>query len=279
MSSDWKLQLFAGSASATVACVACQPMDLVKTRLQQRKSAENDAKYNTITSAIRNIIKDDGVLGLWHGSGSTALRVIPGAGLYFMLLHGATTQHMRRTGRAMTFTESLFVGSAARAMAAVVANPFAVAKSRVESVGVFSYDTTADAVKDVFRNAYTRGLTTQILSDVIYSGVSFSIVNQATRPFSSGKPSMPAQFAISAGAGLIGTMVAYPLDVLKTRLALARKEAGEHVAMWPVAREMMREEPAAFVKGMPFVMARRGVTTAVTWSMYRYIVALAGKGK
>ncbi|KAG9394795.1 Mitochondrial carrier protein [Carpediemonas membranifera] len=268
----------AGATSATIACVSCQPMDLIKTRLQQSKQTKDAEKYSSVAQAARTIIQEDGITGLWRGSTSNVMRVVPGAGLYFLMLQMANRRYRARTGHAMTPLHALLTGSFARAATAVIANPAAVAKSRMESVGVWEYKNGRSAVIDVLKTSYTRGAMIQVLGDVIYSGISFAMVN-TTSPFAQKKASPTSQFIVSAVAGAVGTAAAYPLDVVRTRVALSKAQ-GKDAGIVAVVREMLEEEGIApLYRGVEFVALRRAITTAVTWSSYRAITAAVGRAR
>lgn len=58
----------AGITGGLVNCVTLQPFDLIKTRIQQ--SYVNDRSMYSLT---REIVKNDGISGLWKGTVSFAL--------------------------------------------------------------------------------------------------------------------------------------------------------------------------------------------------------------
>ena len=139
-----------GSVSGFCSTVLFQPFDLVKTRLQeptntldkqrtqtskivfkndldnakssssshQRGSrAETSCKKLKMSSIVLQVVRDDGVLGLWRGVTPSLARTVPGVGLYFGFLHSLKTA-LNLHQRKMTSKESFFIGATSRVSAA-----------------------------------------------------------------------------------------------------------------------------------------------------------------
>lgn len=71
----WK-RLLAGATSGTVAAVSCNPVDIVKTRMQGRGvgTKAGTANYGTVWEAIRSLPRDEGVRGMYAGAEASAAR-------------------------------------------------------------------------------------------------------------------------------------------------------------------------------------------------------------
>ncbi|KAJ1565357.1 hypothetical protein HK096_003243 [Nowakowskiella sp. JEL0078] len=109
------LHLIAGGLGSLWSCVLLQPLDLIKTRLQQEQFHQNvfstirstfsppplkslinqhsKTSFNSIlmtSSTVRNItsvFEADGIKGLWRGTSVTILRNVPGSAIYFWSLN------------------------------------------------------------------------------------------------------------------------------------------------------------------------------------------------
>ncbi|KAG1081889.1 hypothetical protein G6F42_022778 [Rhizopus arrhizus] len=81
------LHLTGGALSGMVACTALQPLDLIKTRLQQQRQDHlaflKEAKSrglkvspqkSNIYSTIKDIVHSNGYSGLWRGTVPTIMR-------------------------------------------------------------------------------------------------------------------------------------------------------------------------------------------------------------
>lgn len=79
--------LASGAASGLASCLLLQPMDFLKTRMQQQRSSSSvtpdssaviGAKKQTRTArlgqTIRQVLRDDGWMGLWRGTVPTVAR-------------------------------------------------------------------------------------------------------------------------------------------------------------------------------------------------------------
>ncbi|CAD6924151.1 unnamed protein product [Tilletia controversa] len=88
--------LASGATSGLASCVLLQPMDLLKTRLQQQQqhqpqlpAAESAAGSRSkpsgsrLSRTIKLVVQTDGVSGLWRGTTPTIIRNVPGVALYF----------------------------------------------------------------------------------------------------------------------------------------------------------------------------------------------------
>ena len=75
-----KTAFIGGSLAGAFSVFISQPFDSCKTRQQQFiKNSTNNGLINT----SKQIIKDNGIFGLWRGSFARILRVVPGQGIIF----------------------------------------------------------------------------------------------------------------------------------------------------------------------------------------------------
>ncbi|GHJ89564.1 hypothetical protein NliqN6_5966 [Naganishia liquefaciens] len=78
--------LLSGATSGLASAVILQPLDLVKTRLQQGAGGDVKGK-GRLGRVVRGIVKDEGVGALWRGTVPTVVRNVPGVAVYFYLLN------------------------------------------------------------------------------------------------------------------------------------------------------------------------------------------------
>lgn len=126
--SSFMTKVLSGSISGSVAAFLCNPTDLIKIRMQS--SAHH--KYKNIVDAFKQVIKADGVKGLWVGCVPTASRATALAASELSTYDEAKDFLTRNT---TLEGHSLFLLSSTTAscVAAICSNPFDVAKSRVMS--------------------------------------------------------------------------------------------------------------------------------------------------
>jgi solute carrier family 25 phosphate transporter 23/24/25/41 len=68
-------RLLAGAVAGTTACVACYPLDLVRTRLTTQLDGRE--AYRGITDAVAKIVRNEGASGLYCGLGPTLMVAVP----------------------------------------------------------------------------------------------------------------------------------------------------------------------------------------------------------
>lgn len=67
--------LLSGATSGLASAVILQPLDLVKTRLQQGAASSGKGKRGArLGMLVRGIVKDEGVGALWRGTVPTVVR-------------------------------------------------------------------------------------------------------------------------------------------------------------------------------------------------------------
>ena len=132
----------AGGGAGMVSTTLLQPLDVIKTHMQAAKNPK-DRHFKV---AVSRILGEDGVKGLWRGTGPACVRVGLGAGLYFTVL-GPMVETMRSafaSGDAYTRGEggplkdklpalvTLSAGALTRSIASTVVCPITVIKTRME---------------------------------------------------------------------------------------------------------------------------------------------------
>jgi hypothetical protein len=122
----------AGGASGFVTCLLLQPLDVVKTRLQQPRSFGSGNHRDTIDIA-KYILHEKGIRGLWRGTMPTIYRVVPGSMLYFSLLGTIQSYILTTQGKThLSVYENLCAGGIIRAILGIILLPLSVLKARYE---------------------------------------------------------------------------------------------------------------------------------------------------
>lgn len=74
-----------GASSKLVAVMGTYPCQVVRSRLQQRPSADGPAKYASTWQTIQSIMRYEGYCGLYKGIVPNLLRVVPSSSLTFLV--------------------------------------------------------------------------------------------------------------------------------------------------------------------------------------------------
>ena len=248
----------AGSLSGTCSTILFQPLDLVKTRVQQTSGL-------SVARVVEAVLQRDSVRGLWRGLMPSMARTVPGVGIYFSAMH-----HMKTSvcGGQPSHLQSVMIGCSARATAATLMIPLTVIKTRFESRS-FGYTSTAAALRSVLGTegvrGLVRGLGPTLVRDVPFSGLYLMFyehlksVAAAAQLAGSG-----AHFTCGVLAGVLASLVTQPADVIKTRLQL--ESAAVRGSLVSAVRAIYREHGArGFTRGLvPRSVRRRKSCGGIT---------------
>jgi len=262
----------AGSLSGTCSTLLFQPLDLVKTRVQQTGPG------TSLVRVISSVVSQDSVRGLWRGLVPSLVRTVPGVGLYFSSMHQMKTSLC--DGRP-TALQSALIGSSARALAGSVMIPFTVIKTRFES-RAFHYSSTAHALISILRTeglrGLTRGLGPTLVRDVPFSGLYLMFYEQlktwVPEEVSRTQSSAAVHFSCGLVAGLLASLVTQPADVIKTRLQLS---SGSGLRLTGAVLQIYRDRGlGGFTTGLVPRSLRRTLMAALAWTVYENMIRSIG---
>ncbi|XP_015371018.1 PREDICTED: mitochondrial 2-oxoglutarate/malate carrier protein-like [Diuraphis noxia] len=86
MENGLKLHAISSMISGIVYSVCSNPMDVLKTRIQQQKIVDGKAEYSGIIEVASILLKTEGITALWKGWPFYYLRVAPGTVLLFIFM-------------------------------------------------------------------------------------------------------------------------------------------------------------------------------------------------
>jgi len=257
----------AGSFSGTCSTLLFQPLDLVKTRIQQVEARRGMVKV------INDVIAKESLFGLWRGVAPSLVRTVPGVGIYFSCMH---TMKTTLCNKVPTPTQSLMVGAFSRALAGCIMIPFTVIKIRSES-GQFEYKNIFAALRAIKHAEGMRGLTSGLIPtlwrDVPFSGLYLMFYEQlkAISVVKSSRPDLD-KFVCGLGAGVLASTVTQPADVVKTRLQL-----NKGLTVLTVVKDIAAKEGAqGFFRGCVPRMLRRTMMAALAWGVYEQVMKNMG---
>jgi len=261
----------AGSLSGTFSTLIFQPLDLMKTRIQQQAELRLSMR-----GVFKNIVAQENFLGLWRGVIPSLVRTVPGVGLYFSSMHFMKANLCE--GRP-SHLQSVLIGSSSRAFAGAVMIPFTVIKTRFES-NSYNYKNTYQAFKNILKIEGLRGLTSglgpTLFRDVPFSGLYLmfyehlkSLVPKDNKYY---HPST-AHFLCGFASGILASLVTQPADVIKTNMQLDRMNRG---LVMTVRRIYGQQGLGGFATGLAPRMLRRTLMAALAWTVYEKMIQTVG---
>ncbi|KAF5295167.1 hypothetical protein FQR65_LT10555 [Abscondita terminalis] len=265
----------AGSFSGTFSTILFQPLDLVKTRLQNPNPAVINGRFGLgMVTIFANVVQQERITGLWKGMTPSLTRCVPGVGLYFCSLDWLKSQFF--AGTTPTPLQSIALGVFARCMSGVTLIPITVVKTRYES-GVYGYNGIASALREIYRTEGFRGMTCGLIPtlfrDAPFSGLYFMFYTQSKqlipKDVFNSPYSAPLHFTCGVTAGIMASVVTQPADVLKTKMQLYPSKFN---GIWSVAVYVHSKYGfQGYFKGMVPRTLRRTLMAAMAWTVYEQI--------
>ncbi|KAH6854571.1 solute carrier family 25 member 38 [Chaetomium sp. MPI-CAGE-AT-0009] len=289
----------AGLGSGVLSAVLLQPIDLLKTRVQQSGAHSLAAAIADIRAAPRLLP------ALWRGAVPSALRTGFGSAIYFTSLNAIRQSAARisplptTTGSTtssslpkLSNTSNLLAGAAARSLAGLLLMPLTVLKVRYEST-LYSYTSLASAARDIATREGARGFFAgygaTTVRDAPYAGLYVLLYEQSkkrlgqlfpTTTLEGGPMGLQHAAGINFGsgvlAGVVCSVVSNPFDAVKTRIQL---QPGRYRNMVQGARRMVAEDGMrALWDGLALRMSRKAVSSALAWTVYEELIRRAEDG-
>ncbi|CAO1626188.1 unnamed protein product [Sympodiomycopsis kandeliae] len=297
--------LLSGATSGLVSCVLLQPLDLLKTRLQQANSESvpigNKTKRLRLT--IGNVIEKDGIKGLWRGTLPTILRNVPGVAMYFYSvteLRGMLamrpipglstpntishdTSNLASTSSLSaqslpakpTWTGNLLAGATARVAVGFILCPITVVKARFESSN-FTHaqnSTLLRSISSIYSESGIKGLfrgfTVTSLRDAPYAGLYImfyeSIKSHSTSIL--GTEEWKSRIIAGLSAGTLSTLCTHPFDILKTKLQTHNDQS---ISLARTIQEIRKSGRVSslFLDGLGLRCARKAASSAIGWGIF-----------
>ncbi|PSS22148.1 hypothetical protein M430DRAFT_137093 [Amorphotheca resinae ATCC 22711] len=245
--------LLSGALAGTTVDLSLYPLDTLKTRLQ----------------SSAGFLASGGFTGIYRGVGSAIVGSAPGAALFFCTYeYSKSLLFARRKAKEVTDgqvgdwtapIEHMIAASLGEVAACAVRVPTEVVKQRAQAgqrpsslaslAAILSQHRTI-GIRGVWMELY-RGWSVTIMREVPFTVIQFPLWESMKeyRRRKSGKDGITAfESALSgSAAGAIAAGITTPLDVLKTRMMLAK----EKTAMVPLLKQILKDSgPRAFFAGI-----------------------------
>jgi solute carrier family 25 S-adenosylmethionine transporter 26 len=248
--------LLSGAIAGTTVDLSLYPLDTLKTRLQSATS-------------FRAV---GGFSGIYAGVGSAIVGSAPGAALFFVTYEYTKTFLSTRRAAQRSFTgarpgeddwvlpfEHMLAASLGEVAACAVRVPTEVVKQRAQArqhpsslsalTSILS-QRSAVGISGVWRELY-RGWSITVFREIPFTVIQFPLweAMKAYTTRKTGNDTVGALESAVAGSasGAIAAGITTPLDVLKTRVMLAR----ERTETWTLLKQILRDNgPGAFFAGV-----------------------------
>ncbi|XP_031153486.1 mitochondrial uncoupling protein 2-like [Sander lucioperca] len=282
------VKIFSAGAAGCVAELVTLPLDTAKVRLQIQGESKPSLKgqrmkYRGVFGTIFTMVKTEGPRSLYSGLVAGLHRQMGFASVRIGLYDTMKQFYTRGSENAGIGTR-LLAGCTTGAMAVAFAQPTDVVKVRFqaqvrlpESNSVKRYSSTFDAYKTIARDEGIRGLWKGCLPNITRIAivncselVTYDIIKELILKYNLMTDNMPCHFTAGFAAGFCTTIVASPVDVVKTRFM--NSAPGMYSGAINCALTMLRKEgPTAFYKGFVPSFLRLGSWNIVMFMSYEQI--------
>lgn len=276
--------VFAGFFGGMASAVALQPLDLLKTRVQQAPAAG-------IASAVKSL---GSIHEAWRGTLPSLIRTSVGASLYMGLLskfrdiraaQSASSSSLSfGTARAssilpkLSALDNVLTGAAARSIVGFIMMPITVVKVRFES-NHFNYRSIWGAIHDIARGPsgwkqLFSGYGATISRDAPYAGIYMLFYEASKDVLQLGwLPSPLANSAAAVNASILATTLTAPFDTVKTRIQVSVSKL-----TFPEAwKQITAGGWKSLFDGLSLRLTRKALSAGISWGIYEEIVKVVAK--
>lgn len=290
--------LVGGFLGGLTSATCLQPLDLLKTRIQQSSNSN-------LSKSVRQIRNP---LELWRGTLPSAMRTSIGSALYltclnklrtYVSLHNhvhmettaATTTTTNRTTSllpSLTNTENLITGALSRGIVGYITMPITILKVRYEST-FYHYDSIRSATRDILHNegiiGFFKGFGPTCLRDAPYAGLYMLFYERSKSllpnllpsfliSYNNNNYSMATSTMINSTSAIlaasIATTVTAPFDTVKTRMQLYPKKFNNSVqTMFHI---IMKENSLNLFSGLSMRLTRKALSAGIAWGIYESMI-------
>ncbi|MGH0190411.1 UNVERIFIED_CONTAM: hypothetical protein FKN15_045567 [Acipenser sinensis] len=275
--------------AGTAACFAdlvTFPLDTAKVRLQIQgeSKAMKDSKaikYKGVFGTITTMVRTEGARSLYNGLVAGLQRQMSFASVRIGL-YDSMKQFYTRGSDHVGIGTRLLAGCTTGAMAVIVAQPTDVVKVRFQAQvrmadGSSRYSGTMDAYKTIARNEGFRGLWKGTVPNITRNAVvncaelvTYDLIKDLILKYDLMTDNLPCHFTAAFSAGFCTTIVASPIDVVKTRFM--NSVAGQYSGALNCTLTMLTKEgPTAFYKGFVPSFLRLGSWNIVMFVSYEQV--------
>jgi solute carrier family 25 (mitochondrial phosphate transporter), member 23/24/25/41 len=209
---------FAGAVSRTVTA----PLDRLKVLLQAQTTSQ---EYNGIVQGLKKIYSEGGFSAYFRGNGTNIIKIVPESACKFYAYETFKTLLAKDPNHVDGKTRFM-AGALAGVTAQVIVYPLEIAKTRLAVGSAGEYSGILDCLKKTaaregFRGLY-KGLVPSLAGVVPYAGVDLATFTWLKELYSSKnnskEPGILMLLSCGAVSSTCGTLVSYPLALVRTRL-------------------------------------------------------------
>ncbi|XP_036282715.1 mitochondrial uncoupling protein 3 [Pipistrellus kuhlii] len=264
------------------------PLDTAKVRLQiqgenQASQAARSIQYRGVLGTILTMVRTEGLRSPYSGLVAGLQRQMSFASIRIGLYDSVKQLYTPKGSEHSSFITRILAGCTTGAMAVTCAQPTDVVKVRFQANKHFGpdgskkYSGTMDAYRTIAREEGLRGLWKGTFPNITRNAivncaemVTYDIIKEKLLDYHLLTDNFPCHFVSAFGAGFCATVVASPVDVVKTRYM--NSLPGQYRSPLDCMLKMVaREGASAFYKGFTPSFLRLGIWNVVMFVTYEQL--------
>ncbi|GLB33782.1 putative mitochondrial carrier (TC 2.A.29) family protein [Lyophyllum shimeji] len=302
--SDSAIHAAAGAAGGIVAMTATYPLIFISTRA----AVETKSDDKSFCQAVVDIIKHEGILGLYSGLSSSLLGIAVTNGVYYYFYERsrASILKSRSGGKGLTMLESILAGIIAGSATTIISNPIWVVQTSqaVRTMNQASPDAQGEVtvkklgfvqtVKHILAKdgiqAFWRGIgpalvlvINPVLQYTVFEQLKNLLIASRTHKLRAAGAAATAVavlsdwdfFLLGALSKLVATGTTYPYIVIKSRLQAGQASALRYKSSLDGMLAILKEEGiGGLYKGAGSKLVQSVLTAAILFAGQRRIYEL-----
>ncbi|KAI8886052.1 mitochondrial carrier [Backusella circina FSU 941] len=219
----------AGSAGAIFAATIVYPLDIIKTRIQvqSKTTGNNEEQYSSALDGIKQIMKEEGVSGLYAGLGSSLIGTASTNFTYFYFYSTLRENYNKRynlSGGTLSTLLELTLGAAAGALTTLITTPVSVITTYQQTLPPSEREDFIGTCRTIIREDGIEGLWKGIQPSLVLcvnpaiTYGSYEKIKQMVLTVLRSKLTPGINFFVGALAKTLATVITYPYIMAKVRL-------------------------------------------------------------
>ncbi|XP_046901617.1 mitochondrial brown fat uncoupling protein 1 [Hypomesus transpacificus] len=272
------VKMLSAGAAACIADLITFPLDTAKVRLQIQgeKALSQGVRYRGVFGTISTMVRTEGVRAPYNGLVAGLQRQMCFASIRIGFYDNVKNFYTGGKDNAGVGVRIL-AGCTTGALAVCLAQPTDVVKVRFQAQvrleGVpRRYSGTMQAYRHIFQHEGIRGLWKGTLPNITRNAlvnctelVTYDLIKEAILTHKLMSDNLPCHFVSAFGAGFVTTVIASPVDVVKTRYM--NSPPGQYRSAINCSWTMLTKEgPSAFYKGFVPSFLRLG-----SWNVVMFV--------
>ncbi|NP_001384581.1 mitochondrial uncoupling protein 3 [Gallus gallus] len=281
------VKFFSAGTAACIADLCTFPLDTAKVRLQIQGEVRiprstNTVEYRGVLGTLSTMVRTEGPRSLYSGLVAGLQRQMSFASIRIGLYDSVKQLYTPKGAESTGLLARLLAGCTTGAVAVTCAQPTDVVKVRFQALGALPesnrrYSGTVDAYRTIAREEGVRGLWRGTLPNIARNSiincgelVTYDLIKDTLLRAQLMTDNVPCHFVAAFGAGFCATVVASPVDVVKTRYMNASPGQYRNVPSCLLAL-LLQDGIAGLYKGFVPSFLRLGSWNVVMFISYEQL--------